>query len=286
MIDDPHICLTCGAHYLQGDAPPNVCPICADERQYVPPGGQAWTRHSALVDDHSHWFAEPEPDLWEVGVEPQVAIGQRALLIRTREGNVLWDCLPLLTGAGLERLGSLGGVDAIAVSHPHFYTGVALFAAALSAKVLLHAADREHVTHPSERIEFWDGENLSLAGGVTLIRAGGHFAGGTVLHWAAGAEGRGVLLTSDIIRVVPDLRFVSFMYSYPNQVPLPAREVERVGAAVEPFEFDRIYGGWRRAVVPGGAKEVVRRSVSRYRRALEGRLDGVKLPWPTATGPR
>lgn len=210
-----------------------------------------------------------------------MAIGQRALLVRTGEGNVLWDCLPVLTDAGRERLDALGGVATIAVSHPHFYTGAALFAEALGARVLLHAADRRHVTHPSERIEFWEGERLPLPGGVTLIRAGGHFAGGTVLHWAAGAEGRGALLTADIIRVIPDRRYVAFLYSYPNQIPLPAREVERVGAAVEPFAFDRLYGGWPGAVVETGAKEAVRRSVERYRRALEGRLDGEELPWPS-----
>lgn len=281
MSADPHICATCGAHYPASDVPPAVCSICTDERQYVPAGGQSWTRHSVLATDHSNWFAEQEPDLWEVGVEPQVAIGQRALLVRTDMGNVLWDCVPVLTDAGSQRLESLGGVTAIAVSHPHFYTGAALFAQALGATVHLHTADRQHVTHASGRIEFWDGERLQLPGGVTLIRAGGHFAGGTVLHWAAGASGSGVLLTSDIIRVVPDRRYVAFLYSYPNQIPLPVLDVERIGAAVEPFAFDRIYGGWREAVVSSGARDVVRLSVDRYRRAIAGRLDGAELPWPS-----
>ena len=280
MNSDPHICVACGAHYQASEAPPAVCSICADERQYVPAGGQRWVRHSALTSDHSNWFAESEEDLWEVGVEPHVAIGQRALLVRTGLGNVLWDCVPVLTDAGLRRLESLGGVTAIAVSHPHFYTGAALFAEVLGATVYLHAADSQHVTHASPSLEFWDGERLELPGGVTLIRAGGHFAGGTVLHWAAGAGGRGALLTSDIIRVVPDRRYVAFLYSYPNEIPLPVREVERVGAAVEPFTFDRIYGGWSGAVVATGAREVVRLSVERYRRAIAGRLDGVELPWP------
>ena len=280
LTDDPHVCVTCGAHYPQGNAPPDVCFICLDERQYVPLTGQAWSRHSTLLRDHRNACVAAEPGLWEVGVEPVVAIGQRALLVKTTEGNVLWDCLPVLTGAGLEHLEELGGVTAIAASHPHFYTGAAYFAAALGATVHLHAADRRHVSHPSPAIEFWDGEQLSLPGGVTAIRAGGHFAGGTVLHWPSGAGGRGVLLTSDIIRVVPDRRFVTFLYSYPNQIPLPAREVERVGAAVEPFVFDRIYGGWHGTVIGSGAKEVVRRSVMRYREALERRLDGVDLPWP------
>lgn len=279
-IEDPHVCATCGAHCRGEEPAPAVCVICADERQYVPVTGQAWLRHSRLRADRRAEFTEAEPGLWEVGLDPSVAIGQRALLVGSDDGNVLWDCLPVLTEAAVERLEALGGVAAIAVSHPHFYTGAALFADAFGATVHLHAADREHVTYASPRIEFWDGEQLALPGGITAIRAGGHFAGGTVLHWPAGAEGRGALFTSDIIRVVPDRRFVTFLYSYPNQIPLPARDVERVGAAVEPFEFGRIYGGWHGAVIPNGAKEVVRRSVARYRRALEGRLDGATVPWP------
>ncbi len=281
MTSDPCVCLTCGAHYPASAEPPPTCAICADERQYVPESGQAWTRHAELTVGRTNTLAEAEPDLWEFGLQPEAAIGQRALLVRTGEGNVLWDCLPALTEEGAGRLRSLGGVDVVAVSHPHFYTGAALFAEALGARVLLHEADRQHVTHPSGRIEFWEGERLPLPGGVTLVRAGGHFAGGTVLHWAAGAGGFGVLLTSDIIRVVPDRRHVAFLYSYPNQIPLPAREVERIGAAVEPFAFDRIYGGWTGNVIRSGAKEAVRRSVSRYRRAVEGRLDGADLPWPS-----
>jgi len=280
LLTAAHVCAACGAHYPGEAPPPAVCPICADERQYVPEEGQRWLRLADLLEDHANRIEEVEAGLYGVGVEPQVAIGQRALLVRTPEGNVLWDCVPVLTEAGRARLEELGGVAAIAVSHPHFYTGIAAFAEAFGATVHLHAADREHVTYPIPRVRFWDGERLELLGGITLLRAGGHFAGGTVLHWPAGAGGRGALLTSDIIRVVPDRRHVAFLYSYPNQIPLPVREVERIGAAVEPFAFDRMHGGWWGTTIDSGAKEAVRRSVERYRRAIAGRLDGVELPWP------
>ena len=75
---------------------------------------------------------------------------------------------------------------------------------------------------------------------MTLVRSGGHFQGGTVLHWPAGADGRGVLLVGDILRVCQDRRHVSFMYSYPNYIPLPADAVRKAVAAVEPFTYDRI----------------------------------------------
>jgi len=103
---------------------------------------------------------------------------------------------------------------------------------------------------------------------MTLIRAGGHFEGGTVIHWPAGADGRGALLSGDIIQVAQDRRWVSFMYSFPNYIPLPATEIDRIVAAVEPFEFDRIYSAWWDRNVKADAKNAVRRSAERYKRAL------------------
>ncbi|MDF1521316.1 MAG: hypothetical protein P1P87_00670 [Trueperaceae bacterium] len=281
---DPHVCLTCGAH-LPGDTPPPaLCPICDEPRQYVEETGQAWGRHDALLAGHGPRIEEEAFGLVGVGLEPPLAIGQRALLVRTPEGNVLWDCVPLLHDATVARLRELGGVRAIAVSHPHFTTGVARFAAAFDADVVLHAADRAFVTHPHPRLRFWDGERQPLFGGVELVRAGGHFPGGTVLHWPAGANGRGVLLTGDIVMVVPDRRYVAFMYSYPNLIPLPVREVERIGAALEPLAVEAIVGGWWGRVVAADGKDVVRRSVERYRQAVAGRLDGASVPWPDAPG--
>jgi len=229
---------------------------------------------------HSNRIAEKEPDLWGVGLEPDFGIAQRALLVRTSDGNVLWDCIAALTPDGREQIAALGGIKAIAISHPHYYTALKEIADAFDAQVYLHAADRQHVTNPSPRIEFWEGERHDLFGGLTLIRAGGHFAGGTVLHWPHGAAGQGVLLSGDILQVIPDRNFVGIMYSYPNLIPLPVSEVERVGAAVEPLAFERIYGAWWGRVIPTGAKDVVRRSVARYRRASEARPDGVELPRP------
>ena len=100
------------------------------------------------------------------------------------------------------------------------------------------------------------------------IRQTRHFAGGTVLHWAGGAEGRGALLAGDIIQEVPDRKHVSFMYSYPNYVSLPASAVERVVRAVGPFEYDRVYGGFWDIVIEREGKAIVKRSAERYLRAI------------------
>ena len=56
-----------------------------------------------------------EPGLTGVGVEPHFAIGQRALLVRTPTGNVLWDCVPLLDPALVEMVRALSGVSTAAV---------------------------------------------------------------------------------------------------------------------------------------------------------------------------
>ena len=112
--------------------------------------------------------------------------------MRTDAGNILWDCVATLDAATVTLIEGLGGIDAIAISHPHFYTTMVEWARAFTARIHLHAADKQWIMRPDPAIEFWDGETLQLWDGVTLVRCGGHFPGGSVLHWAQGAGGRGV----------------------------------------------------------------------------------------------
>lgn len=268
------ICVTCGTQFTPSASPPDACTICRDERQYLAAGGQRWTTLDDLRRTHRNAFQRLEPGLMGIGTEPRFAIGQRALLVRTPAGNILWDCISLLDDATVDIIRALGGVRAIAISHPHFYTAMVEWARAFGAPVLLHAADREWVMRPDPAVEFWDGETRDLGGGATLIRCGGHFAGGTVMHWADGAAGRGALLTGDTLQVVPDRRWVSFMRSYPNLIPLDAGTVRRIAAAVQPFAFDRIYGGWWDLHVMEDAQDAVARSAARYVAALQGAAAG------------
>ena len=185
------------------------------------------------------------PGLIGIGIEPSFAIGQRALFLRTPRMNLLWDGLSLLDEAVVEAIKAMGGISAIAISHPHYYSSMVEWSRAFGGvPIYLHAADRQWVMRPDKAIVFWEGETKALADDLTLIRCGGHFEGGTVLHWAVGAAGKGTLLTGDIIQVVPDRKYVSFMYSYPNYIPLPASAIERIVRAVEPYSFDRIYGAF------------------------------------------
>jgi glyoxylase-like metal-dependent hydrolase (beta-lactamase superfamily II) len=265
-----YICATCGVQFADMDGLPEHCPVCEDERQYVGWGGQTWTTLEALRADYHNVIKSVEPGLTGIGTHPTFAIGQRALLVQTAQGNILWDCISLIDDPTMAAVQALGGISAIAISHPHFYSSMVEWSHAFDAPIYLHAADRQWVMRPHPGIVFWEGETSSLGTGVTLIRCGGHFPGGTVLHWAAGAEGRGALLSGDILQVVSDRRYVSFMYSYPDLIPLPASAVRRIVAAVEPFQFDRIYGGWWDRVVATDAKAAVARSAERYIAAIDG----------------
>jgi len=263
------ICTTCGTQYAESGQPPAACPICDDERQYVKATGQQWTTLERLRLTNRNSIKYEEPGLIGIGIEPPFAIGQRALFLRTSTANVLWDCLSLLDEAVVEAIKAMGGISAIASSHPHYYSSMVEWSRAFGGiPIYLHAADRQWVMRPDKAIVFWEGETKTLAEGLTLIRCGGHFDGGMVLHWAGGANGRGALLSGDIIQVVPDRKHVSFMYSYPNYIPLPAPAIERIIKAVEPFPFDRIYGAFWDMVIERDGKAALKRSAERYLRAI------------------
>src|SRR5207302_10661731 len=134
--------------------------------------------------------------------------------------------------------------------------------------IYLDAADRQWVMRPDNAIESWEGANKTLGDDLTLVRCGGHFEGGTILHWKGGSGGMGAMLTGDIIPVFADRKHVSFMYSYPNYVPLSASAVERIVKAVDPFEYDRVYGAFWDTVIERGGKAAVIRSAERYLRAI------------------
>lgn len=262
------ICTTCGTQYPESDAAPTGCTICQEERQYVNPLGQAWTTLANLRRTHFNAFRQHEPGLTGIGTTPGFAIAQRALLLRTERGNVLWDCISFIDDATVEIVRALGGVAAIAISHPHYYSSMVEWSHAFgNAPIHLHAADRRWVVRPDPAIDFWEGETRELAAGITLIRCGGHFAGGTVLHWAQGAGGRGALLSGDIVQVGPDKK-VSFMRSYPDLIPLDARSVQHIADVLEPWRFDPIYGAWWERIIATGGKHAMAYSVRRYLRAI------------------
>jgi hypothetical protein len=263
-----YICATCGVQHAETDAPPEHCPICEDERQYIGHNGQQWMTIQELQTTHRNRIEQIDVNLTGIGTVPGFAIGQRLLLVQTPNGNVLWDCISLLDDATLEAVRALGGIAAIAVSHPHTVGSLVEWSHAFgNAPIYWHADNRQWVMRPDPAFVFWEGETCQLMDGISLIRCGGHFKGSAVLHWAEGAKGQSALLTGDTMQVAQDRRYVSFMYSYPNMIPLNKRAVEQIVQAVEPYQFERIYGGWWDTHVMD-AKSALRRSAERYIRAI------------------
>ncbi|UHA73736.1 MBL fold metallo-hydrolase [Paenibacillus sp. 481] len=268
-----HVCTTCGVQYSSTLEPPTRCAICDEERQFIHSEGQVWTTLEQLRDSskYSNEIVNLEAGLYRMTTKPEFAIGQSAFVIQNDGFNLLWDCITYFDEHTLAELRQLGGIQAIALSHPHYYSTQVEWAEALDVPIYIHMDDHKWVMKPSERIQFWSGETLELAPGLTLHRLGGHFKGGTVAHWANGNAGKGVLFTGDIIQVVADQDWVSFMYSYPNLIPLPANKVAEIAAKVKALPFDRLYNAFQRAVQQH-ANESVQKSADRYIAALEGRL--------------
>lgn len=183
----------------------------------------------------------------------------------------MWDCITYIDSQTIKEITDLGGIDAIALSHPHYYSTQVEWAEAFNASIYIHEDDKEWVTRLSEKIIFWSGESLELAAGLILHRIGGHFKGATVLEWKEGYSQNGVLLTGDIVRVVADRQWVSFMYSYPNFIPLPAFTVEGMALQLNEIKFYRLYDAFHR-IIGADAGEAVQKSAKRYVDALNGSL--------------
>lgn len=261
-----YFCAQCGVQFAESAVPPPRCPICEDERQYVRWEGQAWLTPDELAAKHKLAMRE-DMGVLAFGIEPRFAIGQRALLAETPHGNVLWDCVSLVSGEAIDEIKRRGGLQAIAISHCHYYSAMVPWSEAFGGvPIYLHADDREWIMRPSPSVRSWEGETFPLNPSLTLIRCGGHFAGGQVLHWQR--PGGNAVLSGDILQVVPTRRHLSFMYSYPNQIPLNARTVRRIAAAVEPFDYDHIYGAWWDSNIIGDARQAMKVSVDRYLAAI------------------
>lgn len=267
--DTAPVCRTCAVQYPPGPVP-RECIICEDERQWVPADGQRWTTLAELAGEgHTIEVRDLEPELTGLGATPHLGIGQRACLIQTTAGNLLWDCFGFIDDAAVAAVEARGGLAGIAVSHPHFYGAMVEWSHAFDrAPLFLPSADRAWVVRADTTIRWWDDEIEPLPG-LHLVQCGGHFDGSAVLAWDAGADGRGVLFVGDTATVVKD-RNVSFMRSYPNLIPLPAGTVDDVATRATRHPFDRVYGGWWDAVIDTGGQAAFDRSRRRYVRWVTG----------------
>jgi glyoxylase-like metal-dependent hydrolase (beta-lactamase superfamily II) len=162
--------------------------------------------------------------------EPQVAIGQRAILCCTEKGNILWDCITYIDDETVKTIKDLGGIEAIVISHPHYFSTSVQWAEAFKCKVYLSAEDKDWVMRSGESIVLWKGKEMELLKGqFTAVKVGGHFPGSSVLYW----KDRKKLFVADSITVIPSGIYhtdrppgtasFTFMWSYPNMVSQPPR---------------------------------------------------------------
>jgi hypothetical protein len=138
-----------------------------------------------------------------------------------------------------------------------------------NAPIHVHASDQAWVMRPHENVHFWSGATLTLLDGLTLIHTPGHFDGYQVLHWRDAVGGKGALFSGDQPQVCMDRRWLSFMYSYPNLIPLDRESVQNIVRILQPWDFDRIYGAFPKRTVAAEAKARLEASVQRYLKAIE-----------------
>jgi len=127
-------------------------------------------------------FKEDEPGLHSILTEPKIGIGQRAFLVRTPKGNVQFDCVPQLDEDTAKAVKALGGIAAVAVSHPHYYTTMVEWSHAFGkVPVHIHEAYRPKAVEVAKKhgVDFGESD-LS----VVKPEEGKKPARAATAHWA------------------------------------------------------------------------------------------------------
>ncbi|KAM7188731.1 putative metallo-beta-lactamase family protein [Naviculisporaceae sp. PSN 640] len=256
------ICTTCGTQFFEDSM--TECKICDDPRQYVPPSGQSFTTLAEIRSKHKNTFTPYNNEIISITTNPKFAIGQRAILIRTSGGkNVLWDCITLLDEDTIKKVNELGGIDAIVISHPHYYSTHLEWARAFDCPVYIAADDREWLARTDEKRQVLVNEietDLVIGGletGVKVLKLGGHFPGSLVLLYKTH------LFIADTLMTTPsgianwsvnaagqprsrpeEANSFSFMWSIPNYIPLSADEIVRMWGILEKHEFTSTHGAF------------------------------------------
>jgi glyoxylase-like metal-dependent hydrolase (beta-lactamase superfamily II) len=261
-----NICITCGTQYPAGMPRPELCPICSDDRQYIPESGQGWASLSYLENNHAVQFRKINERLYSVKVSPSFALGHRAFLVLSESGNILWDCIPLIDESSAAFIRSLGGLKAIAFSHPHYYSTMNEWARIFDCPIYIHRADAPWIYNQGDAIKLWEGDVHPLWDGIDIVHTGGHFPGSSILR-VPFLSPSGTLLTGDSLYAARNKKHIAVMYSYPNQIPLPKKEIVRIRALVQGLPFDSIYSAFDGQNLEGNAREVFERSMERYMEA-------------------
>ncbi|HZX58783.1 MAG TPA: hypothetical protein VFE54_08660 [Mucilaginibacter sp.] len=259
------ICTTCGTRFPHNERVPALCPICNDDRQFINLKGQSWTSDEELKKDHSVKISRINDRLYTLTIKPDFAIGQRAFLLLSPGGNILWDCIPLLDKAAKEFIHSKGGLKAVAFSHPHFYSNMNEWAAEFNCPIYIHQNDKPWIFNHGPNVKLWGGDEKPLWDDIKLVHVGGHFPGSGMLHIASLSSG-GAMLCGDSLYISRSLRHTAVMFSYPNSIPLLRDDFEAFYARVSKLKFDTLYGAtFEGQQLEGNAYEIFTNSMNRYK---------------------
>ena len=267
------ICDGCGLEHDDSPAlPVEGCVFASDEvsvqeRGDLGPHG-SWTTHEELArQSHTTHHRDHGRGVHSLRREPRLAIGHWSFVVRTPQGNLLWDPPAYIDPVVVGIVEALGGVSAVATSHPHMFAAQVSWSHAFGrVPVLVNANDKEWIARHDPVLEYWTGTETPLPG-ITLIEVGGHMKGSSVALTTDGT-----LLTGDTIAgtLVPD--WVSFQRNFPRHVPMSAAVVRRIFSRLDTYSYDRLYtlGG---DTIDHDAKQIVHRSADRHIRWVTGEFD-------------
>jgi glyoxylase-like metal-dependent hydrolase (beta-lactamase superfamily II) len=257
------ICSTCGTQLSVEPQTPDHCPICTDDRQYVPESGQLWA-DTAELENRTIKITQLNSGLYALKITPDFAIAQRALLLVSPGGNILWDCIPCIDQSTIDFINNIGSLKAIAFSHPHYYSNMNEWAAEFDCPIYIHQNDAEWVPFETTYIRLWRGNKMQLWDGINIVHIGGHFAGSCLLH-VPNLTPKGTVLCGDTFNIGRSKQHIAIMYSYPNIILLPRNEFAKAYQKASVIEFDSIYGAFENQDIEGNAMEIFNASMQRYK---------------------
>jgi glyoxylase-like metal-dependent hydrolase (beta-lactamase superfamily II) len=202
-------------------------------------------------------------NVYELEITPRFAIGQRAFLIISKNGNILWDCFPLLNAPTIEFIKAKGGLRGIAFSHPHYYSNMKDWAKTFDCPIYIHKSDEKWIMERGEKLYLWEGEELPLWDDIRMINIGGHFPGSSILHVPFLSK-EGTIFVGDTVYVSPSMKHMAVMFSYPNRIPLPKEEVRKVKKRFDKVPFDKLFGFYSYQNVTQNPKSIMEAFMNRY----------------------
>lgn len=265
-----YTCKACGVQQSSTHAIPGQCPICKDDRQNIPAADQQWLILAQHYNKHEANWTQLETGIHQLPTSFDCGIGQDAHLIQTKNGNYLWDCVPLISDEWVDKIHAMGGLKSIVISHPHFYSNAACWSANFgNIPIYIHHNDKIWVQDMSDNILFWQGETLRLEDDLTIINCGGHFDGSCVLHWSGASDGKSVIFAGDTINPMggANAKQVIFRHSFSRKITLPAHKVSNIGRIMSNFSYERLYGAFRSRII-NNADKITQDCIAKHTEAL------------------